>query len=150
MKKPNFEGTSIRDWLKKHGIDDPRLLGLALIAFVGLSVIWSGVGIVQRNYELQQKATLLEEENRVLELQNSNKRLQNNYYETPEFAELKARSVNGVAAPGEEVYIISDEVALSALQTQEESTQPVVSSVEVDKPFYQENFEAWIDFFFGS
>ena len=138
-----------KEKLQKHGLDDPRLLGLLLVALIGLSVIWSGIGIVQENYSLQQKVTLIEEENRVLELQNSNKQLQNEYYKTPEFAELKARRVNGVASPGEQVYIISEETALAALKTPDATSENTPATPNTQKPAYQKNFEAWMDFFFG-
>lgn len=131
-----------------RGFNDPRLLGLVLLAVIGLSVLWSGVGIVQRNYQLQQKVALLEEENRVLELENKNRELQNEYYKTPEFAELKARRVNGKAAPGERVYTIDDDVARAALKTPE-TAATTLPTAEAEKPKYQQNFEAWVDFFFG-
>jgi len=130
------------------GLDDPHLLGLVLLAFIGLSVLWSGISVVQRNYTLQQKVAILEEENFVLELQNRNKEIQNEYYKTPEFAELKARRVNGKAAPGEQVYIISEDVALASLKTPE-LDEVEVPELAVEKPQYQQNFEAWMDFFFG-
>lgn len=135
--------------LSTLGLDDPRLFGLVLLAVIGLSVLWSGISVVQRNYDLQQKVTLLEEENRILELQNRNKILQNEYYKTPEFAELKARRVNGKALPGERVYIIDEDAALASLKTPEE-TEAEAPESPVEKPQYQQNFEAWIDFFFGS
>lgn len=138
-----------RSKLNEKGLDDPRLLGLVLLAIIGLSVLWNGVGIVQQNYDLQQKVAVLEEENRILELENRNKELQNEYYSTPEFAELKARRVNGKAAPGETVYIISEQTALAALKTPE-LTEPTQQEQVNEKPQYQQNFEAWMDFFFGS
>ncbi len=131
------------------GLHDPRLLGLVLLAVIGLSVLWSGVGVVRQNYELQQRVVLLEEENQVLEIENRNKQLQNEYYKTPEFAELKARRVNGKALPGETVYIIDDTVALTSLKTPETAEQDDPKQ-QVTKPKYQQNFEAWMDFFFGS
>lgn len=140
---------TLRERLVTAGLHDPRLLGLVLLAVIGLSVLWSGVGIVHRNFNLQQKVTLLEEENRILELENSNKKLQNEYYKTPEFAELKARRVNGKALPGERVYTISDEVAQAALKTPA-TEQAEVERDPIKKPQYQTNFEAWIQFFFGS
>lgn len=134
--------------LRQFGLDDPRLFGLLLLALIGLSVLWTGVGVVEKNYELQQKVVVLEEENRNLEIENSNKSLQNEYYKSPEFAELKARRVNGKALPGETVYTIDDSVALKFITPKNQSsTKP---NVLVNKPKYQQNFEAWMQFFFGS
>ncbi|MCA9323550.1 hypothetical protein KC992_00425 [Candidatus Saccharibacteria bacterium] len=140
-----FQG--FRQKLATRGLDDPRLFGLVVLAIIGLSVVWNGVKVVQQNYTLLQKITVLNEENRILELQNSNKNIQNDYYKTPEFAELKARRVNGKAAPGEAVFTISDEVAEAALKTPADTKETLQ---EPEKPTYQKNFEAWIDFFFGS
>jgi cell division protein FtsB len=137
----------IRNRLDKKGLYDPRLLGIVLLAVIGLSVVWNGTKVVQQNYELIKKITVLEDENRVLELENRNREIQIEYYKTPEFAELKARKVNGKAAPGETVYIVTQDTALASLKTSETADQEELATT---KPKYQQNFEAWIDFFFGS
>ena len=136
----------IRNKLAEKGLDDPRLLGVLLLGLIGLAVVYNGAKVVQQNYELTEKIAILEEENRVLELQNRNRELEIEYYKTPEFAELKARRVNGVAAEGERVYTITEETALAALKTPLDSE---ISEPESTKPAYQRNFEAWMDFFFG-
>lgn len=138
---------NFRNKLSSKGLDDPRLLGLVLLAFIGLSVVWNGARVVQQNYGLLKKIAVLEDENRILELENSNKRIQIEYFKTPEFAELKARRVNGKASPGERVYIINNETALKSLNTPDEVT--ISEESEIEKPTYQKNFEAWMDFFFG-
>lgn len=138
----------IRAKLHDRGLDDPRMLGFLLLAVIGLSVVWNGANVVQQNYELLKKIAILEDQNSILELENSNMRIQNEYYSTPEYAELKARKVNGKAAPGESVYIVTNDVALASLKTPENSTK--TTSVAQNKPKYQENFEAWMKFFFGN
>lgn len=136
----------LRSKIQDRGLDDPRLLGLVLLAFIGLSVVWNGLHVVQQNYGLLQKIAVLEDENRILELENSNRKIQNEYYASVEFAELKARRVNGKASPGERVYIVTEDVALKNLKTQEQEPEQTTSE---QKPKYQQNFEAWIEFFFG-
>lgn len=135
--------------LKFHerGLDDPRMLGIVVLAVIGLSVVWNGARVVQQNYGLLQQIAVIEEENRILELENSNRKLQNQYYQTPEYAELKARRVNGKAAAGERVYIVTNQTAEKALQT---TVLDDPSTEEAPKPRYQENFEAWMDFFFSN
>lgn len=140
---------AVKTVLAEYSLNDPRLFGLLLLAAIGLSVLWSGVGVVEKNYELQQKVAILEEENRILELENGNKSIQNEYFKTPEFAELKARRVNGKALPGETVYTIDDEVALKALKAEDQVPAESPDDI-VDTPKYQQNFEAWMQFFFGS
>ncbi|HMT18471.1 MAG TPA: hypothetical protein PKD20_00890 [Candidatus Saccharibacteria bacterium] len=131
----------------KKGVDDPRIIGVFVLAFIGLSVVWNGARVVQQNYALLQKIVVLQEENRILELENRNKQIQNEYYKTPEYAELKARRVNGRAASGEQVYIVTHDTALEGLKTPE--TEPIATIARSEKPLYQQNFEDWIDFFFG-
>ena len=137
---------SLRNKLAERGLNDPQLIGVIVLGIIGLAVVYNGAQVVQQNYELLEKIAVLKEENRVLELQNRNRVLEIEYYKTPEFAELKARRVNGVAAEGESVYTISDEVALAALKTSVDQGQEEVVAA---KPSYQQNFEAWLDFFFG-
>ena len=137
---------SLRNRLAERGLNDPQLIGVIVLGIIGLAVVYNGAQVVQQNYELLEKIAVLKEENRVLELQNRNRELEIEYYKTPEFAELKARRVNGVAAEGESVYTISDEVALAALKTPIDQVQEEVVAA---KPPYQQNFEAWLDFFFG-
>ena len=135
-----------RNKFHERGLDDPRMLGIIILAVIGLSVVWNGIHVVQQNYALLQKIAVLEDENKILELENSNRKIQNEYYASPEFAELKARRVNGKAAPGEQVYIVTEDVALRNLKTNE---AVAIVEEEVQKPKYQQNFEAWIEFFFG-
>ena len=138
---------SIRNKLSNKGLYDPRLFGLVILAIIGLSVLWNGAHVIQQNYTLLRKIAVLEEENRILELENSNRKIQIEYYKTPEFAELKARRVNGKAAEGEKVYIIKSDTAFKSLKTPEKVDQSTEQTTT--KPKYQQNFEAWIDFFFG-
>lgn len=140
----------LRTKIAQAGLDDPRTFGLLLLAVIGLSVLWTGVGVVEKNYELQQKVVVLDEENHNLEIENSNKKIQNEYFKTPEFAELKARRVNGKALPGEVVYTIDDTVALKSLKPSDTTKPADESQVADNKPKYQQNFEAWMRFFFGS
>ena len=138
---------SAKKKLDDKGLYDPRLLVLALIAVIAVSVFWNGAKIVQQNYDLNLKAAEIQQENEVLELENRNKELQNEYLKTEEFAEITARRVFGKAAPGEKVYIVPKEVALNSL-SQPAQAEPV--DVIEDKPQYQQNLEAWLNIYFGN
>lgn len=133
--------------LKDKGLYDVRILGLLLIGVVTIMVFWSGAKIVQQNYELSIKVEEIRQENEVLELENRNKALRNEYLATEEYAELTARRVFGKAAPGERVYIVPQDVALQSLTTTEPEAEEVAA---VEKPEYQENFEAWMNIYFGN
>jgi len=133
--------------LKDKGLYDVRILGLLLIGVVTIMVFWSGAKIVQQNYELSIKVEEIRQENEVLELENRNKALRNEYLATEEYAELTARRVFGKAAPGERVYIVPEDVTLQSLKTTDVEVKDIAT---VEKPQYQENFEAWMNIYFGN
>jgi cell division protein FtsB len=125
---------------------DVRFLALFGVGVISLSVFWNGAKIVQQNFDLSQRVAAIAQENQILALENQNKELRNQYLATDEFAELTARRVFGKAAPGERVYIIPKEFALSGL------TAPDVveeEPLEIKKPQYQENLEKWLNIYFG-
>ena len=138
---------TVKKKLDDKGLYDVRLLVLALIGFIAVSVFWNGAKIIQQNYELNQKVIALEQENEILELENRNKELRNEYLKTDEFAEITARRVFGRAAPGEKVYIVPKEVALAALDEPETKEE---EQVIIEKPDYQKNLEAWLNIYFGN
>ena len=138
---------TLKKKLDSKGVYDVRFLALMLVAVISISVFWNGAKIIQQNYELSQKVEQIIQANEVLELENSNKKLVNEYLATDTFAELTTRRVNGMAAPGEVVYIVPEEVALAALTEQ----GPISLNQEVaEKPQYQRNLEAWLNIYFGS
>lgn len=125
---------------------DVRAVGLAVFGLIALMVTWSGIKAVQTNYTLQKQISRLEQENQVSQLENDNQKLQNQYYNTNQYLELASRQYFGKASPGETVLIVPKEVALRyAPQTAVVKTASRKKSY--DKPTYQKNFEAWIDFF---
>jgi len=143
----SYKYTTLRQKLIDKGLFDVRLFALIGVGFIALSVFWNGAKIVQQNFELSQKVTAIEQENQILELENQNRELRNQYLATDEFAELTARRVFGKAAPGERVYIVPKDVALSAL-TAVETDQ--TDQLEVTKPQYQKNLETWLNIYFGN
>lgn len=88
----------------------------------------------------------MQQQNEVKKLQNETQKLENNYYTTSQYREVAARQNFGLASPGETVLLVPKETALAntvAVPESEDKEQPAKN-----KPFYQENFESWIDFFF--
>lgn len=127
---------------------DVRVLGLMLFGVVVLLVSWSGVKVIQSNYELQKKIARLEQENEVQQLENDNLKLRNQYLETDQFLELAARRQFGKGAPGERLIIVPKEVALSRTVDLSEP-EAETAQVEQGKSTYQKNFESWMNFFLG-
>jgi cell division protein FtsB len=124
---------------------DVRAIGLLVFLAVALMVTWSGAKVIQRNYELQKQISQLRQQNAVSQLENNNLRLQNQYLNTDQFLDLKARQDFGRGLPGETLVLVPREVALSYV-----SKPPVkkeAPSPESQRPRYQRNFQEWIDFF---
>ena len=125
---------------------DVRVVGLAFFGVIVLLVSWNSIGVIQTNYNLQKQIARMEQQNNVHKLENDNQKLRNQYYNTDQFLELQARKQFGRALPGETLMLIPKEVALSKVHPIDKA--PIVkASSESDKPRYQQNFEAWMDFF---
>lgn len=139
----------IKTFLSKPNVrqyKDTRVLGLIVFGIIALMVSWSGIKSIQSNYELQQQIVKLEQQNKLKELENDNLKLKNQYFKTDEFLELTARRQFGKAAPGEKVVVIPKNVALSHI-TNSPTQHQAENNAKDQKPHYQKNFEAWINFF---
>jgi cell division protein FtsB len=135
----------IRKYL--NSLRDVRQIGLLLFVVLVLLVTWSGIGVIQANYDLQKQIAGLKQSVDLQALENSNLKLRNEYFNTDQYLELQARRQFGKAAPGEKLFVVPKQVALS--HTIAPLPAPAkVTNEEPDKPFYQKNFEAWMDFLF--
>ncbi len=126
---------------------DVRAIGLVLFLSVALMVSWSGVKVIQTNYELQKQISQLEQENEIQKLANENLKLQNRYFQTDQYLELQARQDFGLGAPGEKQLIVPREVAEKYITKTGSTETPAAAPDEPRQPAYQRNFQAWIDFF---
>ncbi len=125
---------------------DVRALGLVVFGIITLMVTWSGVKSIQTNYELQKQISRLQQENEVQSLVNTNLKLANQYFQTDQYLELASRREFGRGARGEKVLIVPKNVALAHTIDPEAGTKQNAKQPG-QKPAYQRNFEAWIDFF---
>lgn len=125
---------------------DVRVIGLTFFAGIVLLVSWSSASVIQTNYDLQKQIARLEGQNNVRKLENENQKLRNQYYDTDQFLELQARRQFGKALPGETMVLVPKEVALSKVTPIQKSSK-TKADVESEKPTYQQNFEAWMDYF---
>ena len=126
-------------------LKDVRNLGLLVFVIIVLLISWSGIKTIQTNYGLQKQISALQQENQVGKLQNTNLALQNEYYGTDQYLELAARQNFGLGAPGETELLVPKDVALAHTVK-----QPGAASVKTSvpsQPFWQRNFESWMDFF---
>ncbi len=128
---------------------DVRFLGFLAFAFIVLLTTWSGINIIQTNYKLQQEIAEIDQRNQLAELQNSNLKLQNEYYNTDTYIELTLRQQFSKGAPGEKLILVPKDVALAHVPKADVPTSPKNGVDQSDdRPQYQKNFQAWLDFFF--
>jgi cell division protein FtsB len=142
---------NLKTYADKYQLLDIRTIGLIIFGGIVLIVSFNGSKTIQLNYTLQKQTNELTEQNKIQELENESIGLTNEYYKTSEFRELSARRIYGKAAPGETVYVIPKEIALKHTKT------PPISNLDaktepqqvnpVKKSNWQQNSEAWIDFF---
>lgn len=127
-------------------LGDIRVLGQSVFVIIVLLTSWSGIKAIQTNYELQKKIVRLEQQVEIAELENQNLELSNKYLETDQFLELSVRRQFGKAGRGEKIYVVPKDVALKYAPTIESASEK--DKQKTDKPWYQENLEAWLNFFF--
>lgn len=133
--------------LNIHNLRDPRSIGLIVFGFISLLVTWNTLDAIQTNYTLQKQIARIEQQTKIHELENANLKLKNEYLNTDQYLELTARRQFGKALEGEKVLLVPKEVALS--KTVDVKEGPPISADEPShKPFYQRNFEAWMEFLF--
>jgi cell division protein FtsB len=137
--------------LQKHGyitqFRDVRVLGLLVFLIIVVLVSWSGVSVIQTNFDLEKQVSTLDQENQVAELENNNLKLQNGFYNTDTYLELQARKQFGKGQAGETLVIIPKSVALAhTVELPELTTKPKTTAVPEESK-YQHNFESWMNFF---
>lgn len=128
-------------------LTDIRVLGILAFGVVALLVTWSGIKIVQTNYELDKKISVARQRNEVEKLENQNLKLKNTYYQTNQFLELAARRQFGKAASGEKLYNVPESVAL-AHTVDKPKPQATPNLSESKRSRYQKNIDAWSKFLF--
>ena len=128
-------------------LKDVRAVGLLVFGVLVLLVSWSGVNVIQTNYDLQKQISKLEQQNQVQELENNNLKLRNQYYNTDQYLELAARQQFGKALPGEKLILVPKSVALAQTVDLPSPNKQAADKPKPHKPTYQKNFEAWVDFF---
>jgi cell division protein FtsB len=121
---------------RSHVTLNNSVLVVALLIVLGS--IWNTVMTLQKNFILQQKVDLLEQQIKVAKLEVETLQLQQQYLGSREYQELVAREKLGKAAPGEKV------INLPALP--EDPQKKVVTSMTQPE---LSNFQKWMQFFFG-
>jgi hypothetical protein len=104
---------------------------------------------VQTNYELQKKIATLRQQSDILRLQNETTFLGNKYLQTDQYLELAARQNFGLAAPGEKVLLVPENVAMKYVNKSLIHSPSAATGLADNRPRYVKNLEAWRDFLLG-
>lgn len=138
--------------LQKHSFvnnfRDVRFLGFLIFGILVILASWSGVRVIETNYELQKQISQLDQQNQVEQLQNSNLKLQNDYYNSDTYLELTARKQFSKAAPGEELLLVPKDVALAHAKQLPSDQQQVATTNSTTSSKYQQNLQDWMNFLF--
>lgn len=143
-KIKNYEKNLVY-WVSQ--LRDLRVIGLLLFLVIVLLVSWSGVKSIETNYKLQKQLSALRQENEVKRLGNENIKLENQYFETPQYLELAARHDFGLAKKGETVVNVPRSVAMSFTVDLPKPAAPK-EKPKAKQSVHQRNFQAWMDFLF--
>lgn len=114
---------------------------IAIAFLIAASWTWGAIGVMQRNYALQQSISLKRQELLLTELETKTQEFENRYYQSDEYKELAVRESLGYGLPGEKVIILPPNSA-QAKQSDESLVRTVVT-----RP--ASNFEQWVNFLFG-
>jgi len=125
--------------LNPRRILESAQLSTIVAAIIALSLIWSTVKAVQKNYELQAQVDSLEEEISLLELENENLKLGIDYYKTDTYLELEARQKFNKAARGESVLLLPKDGDGPEAETENQQ----------ESESERTNLEQWTYFLFG-
>lgn len=110
---------------------------LILLVYLGVSTL----GVIAKNYRLQQRVDELTAQNELLRLQNQQLEYEITYFQTDAFVEMEAREKLGLQAPGEQVVIFPDRVPGPAEPPEPEPKLSIEETV-VD------NLKQWLYFLF--
>lgn len=124
---------------------DVRVVGQLVFVIIVLLVSWSGVKTIDTNYGLEKQITILQQQNELQQLENTNLQLRNGYYNSNQYLELSARQDFGLAAPGEKEIVVPDSVAMTYVVPHPKP--PATTPASIKLPVYQQNLEAWLNFF---
>jgi len=121
-------------------------LGLYVILLIGLSVTWSTVKTIQKNYSLQRQIIALQQSVALQTQINQNETLLINYYGSDSYLSLEARKYFNKSLPGEKLILVPQSVANKYIH-QTAITNSNSSTSKARLRIIQ-NWEDWINFFF--
>ena len=125
---------------------DVRFAGLVVFGVLVLLTSWSGVRIIEVNYELQKEIAGLQAKNQVRQLENQNVKLKNQYLTTDTYLELSARQQLGKGGKDETLILVPKEIALAHAPNLPETAATQTAKAQTKGAMH--NLRAWRDFYF--
>ena len=112
---------------------------LVFLVILSIVFVYGAIGLMNRNWTLQQRLQARYVEKSKLELEVEMLKLEQAYIQSEEYQELMARTKQDLKLPGETMVILPEnsEDALNRYKV-----EPAESS-------YRSNFDQWLDFLFG-
>ena len=126
-------------------IADSHNLVLYAMAIVALSVTWSSVKIIEKNYQLEKRISGLQQDVDLLDQQTKNQKLKNLYFTSDSYLDLAARKYFGKASPGEQLLLVPSDVATKYVHP--EPTDSQTSQARKRTPAIIKHWQEWINFF---
>lgn len=120
-------------------------IGVVFIAIVALSVSWTSTKVIQRNYNLLKKISVLEQQVEIGEVAVANQKLMNEYYKTDAYLEIAARRQFNKALPGEKLMLVPKSLALQKVP----SLVDKEDSNKLNKTSSLNNWQKWMRFLSG-
>lgn len=120
---------------------------LAVAALVTVSLAWSSVQAIQRNYALQREVDDKYRQEQLVRLQTENLQFEQRYYKSNEYLALEAKRRLGLAEAGEKVLILppNSTAAKEADDMNQITAEAGASELPPPPPLSQ-----WIDFLFAT
>lgn len=145
MIKININPQTIKQWRYhlKHMVFNRHNLLLAGAVLLAISWVWSAIGAMSQNYQLQRELDAKTRQAKIIELETLNLEYEQKYYQSREYQELAVREKMNLALPGEKVFVTGAYSNWVKLKQAELAHQP---KIDAAKP---SNFRQWMNFLFG-
>lgn len=116
---------------------------IAIAFVVAASWAWGSIGMMQRNYRLQQEVDSKQRQEQLVSLQVQNAKLEQRYYESLEYQEIEARRRMGLAYAGEKMLILPENTE------QARAIDRATTARLAQRTAPESNMQQWTNFLFG-
>ena len=127
----------------RHRYATPDNIVIVVALLIAAAWAWGSIGVMQRNYKLQQEVDDKMRQQQLVDLEVQNAQLEQKYYQSAEYLELSIRTSLGLANPGEKMLILPPNTQQAKDADKVVANKPVVAAV-APTPLQQ-----WVNFLFG-